>query len=793
MGGAGGHMRHPHDLNEVGDGEDVIALFRAIPKYLKSKEFAGGESSSLKLDGSNNGLRLAYRDGRYQFVIDRGSKMELDVQGVSVDQLEDRFKGEVTTDPVTGEKITTPHGMVASSRALLDMMNEPLQEAPDEMYSTLKELGFLVEAEGRLMPDPTKYFSIEYVERVKFDHPENPELGRANVIYYPFDFIAFHGVSEFFEMVAKVGPQKGEVVRQGPKPGPEDEGPGKPIPYNRAALNKLVELVTPYAPEGFRVFGPVSLKVAAEAGEDVEGATDEALMQLAENIERALNTSISIRTSADPNVPPLTMTLEGWLAKAKNFNYKPDIKIKQIINDEVRFRKVSPFHKDIHQALINDQKSVSELVEDPEIGTDECDLSGKLYDCEKAIYGAIFLEAARILGNTVKESLMPAVEEFGPAVSHEGIVIDAGMPFGKKRTGHAFKITGEFIVDASGGAYATQTKEEPPPGNRDSDDPLDIDIVDDENIDPVVDVDFPAEPKIIALVPGSFKPPTRGHLEMVKWYADRADEVKVIVSQPTTAVRPIPGVRPKGVTVGDAMKIWELMTAGIPGVTIDKSDKASPMQVVFDEIRDDDGKIPPRSTVLLGASEKEDDKENPDWHRWIGAEEYARKDERGLPVFAVKYGGDAAAPVVYHSDDYMGLLRDLQEENHPIVQGLKQKDQEAFHASDMRYLISKAITENSMEARALLDDFVVSDVGEFLDLFALDLKKGDLREDEMQETTMSSGAVGGAPVPFGQSSPVKRHGKKRRRKTRTQKKNESIDLSLIDEIYELLSERGVIK
>ena len=101
--------------------------------------------------------------------------MELDVQGVSADQLEDRFKGKVTTDPVTGEKIATPHGMVASSRALLDMMNEPLQEAPDEMFAALKELGFLVETEGRLMPDPTKYLSIEYVERVKFDHPENPE------------------------------------------------------------------------------------------------------------------------------------------------------------------------------------------------------------------------------------------------------------------------------------------------------------------------------------------------------------------------------------------------------------------------------------------------------------------------------------------------------------------------------------------------------------------------------------------------------------------------------------------
>ena len=36
MGGAGGHMRHPHDLNEVDSGKDVIALFRAFPAYLKS-------------------------------------------------------------------------------------------------------------------------------------------------------------------------------------------------------------------------------------------------------------------------------------------------------------------------------------------------------------------------------------------------------------------------------------------------------------------------------------------------------------------------------------------------------------------------------------------------------------------------------------------------------------------------------------------------------------------------------------------------------------------------------------
>ena len=50
MGGAGGHMRHPHDLNEVDVGKDIIELFRAIPSYLKTKEFQGGQTSSLKVD-----------------------------------------------------------------------------------------------------------------------------------------------------------------------------------------------------------------------------------------------------------------------------------------------------------------------------------------------------------------------------------------------------------------------------------------------------------------------------------------------------------------------------------------------------------------------------------------------------------------------------------------------------------------------------------------------------------------------------------------------------------------------
>ena len=56
----------------------------------------------------------------------------------------------------------------------------------------------------------------------------------------------------------------------------------------------------------------------------------------------------------------------------------------------------------------------------------------------------------------------------------------------------------------------------------------------DEDDDPVVDADYP---KTVAVVPGAFKPPHLGHLDMVRKYADMADEVIVIISKPTKQAR----------------------------------------------------------------------------------------------------------------------------------------------------------------------------------------------------------------------------------------------------------------
>jgi len=756
MGGAGGHMRHPHDLNEVDSGNDIIALFRAIPAYLKSKEFEGGETSSLKLDGSNNGLRLVYRDGRYQFAVDRGTKGEMDVQGVTADQLEDRFKSKLVIDPETGQDTVKQHGMVASSNLLLNMMNGPLEQDRDEMFSTLKELGFLVEKDGRLIPDSSKYISIEYVERKAFDHPTNPRLGRANVIYYPFDFIAFHGVSEFFEMVLK---KTGDVVRQGPKPTAEDSGPGKPVPYNRSAMDKLVELVAPHAPEGFKVFGPVSLKVAAAAGEEgEEGDVEGALDQLSQNIEKALSTNISIRTSADSNEPPLTMTLEEWLKKAKNFNYQPNIKL-------TNGKKVSPFHKSIHQALLVDGVSVPELVDDPKIGQDQCDLSGNLYDCEKAIYGAIFMEAARILGNTVKESLMPSVEEFGPAVSHEGIVIDAGMPFGQKKTGHAFKITGEFIVDASGGAYATsrggplqEEDEEEEFIEMPEESEYEFEI-EDENADPV------GASKVIALVPGAFKPPHKGHLAMVEEYADEADEVVVLISAPLKSGRKLATGRE--ITAEDSKRVWELMAAHLPNVNIQISPHASPITATYDFVGKD-GPVEPGTEVILGVSTKGGDAE-----RFQQAPKYVKD---GVQIRDLR---SSAVQPVGHGPEYMGLLNvsPLKDEMPSIKSG---KDPLEYHASDMRYLLGKA--DEDEEAIELLEDFVGEDkIFDLLSIFGLNTGMNEM-------SAAGGGAVVGFAGPVGGDKDEEDEDKEP-----SIIRHENIDLRTIDEVMRLIMEKGIMQ
>ena len=112
----------------------------------------------------------------------------------------------------------------------------------------------------------------------------------------------------------------------------------------------------------------------------------------------------------------------------------------------------------------------------------------------------------------------------------------------------------------------------------------------------------------------------------------------------------------------------------------------------------------------------------------------------------------------------------------------------------MRYLLGKA-TEDA-EAVELLEDFAggQENVLDILSILGIDTGLNEpTLEEPLEETTMSSGAIaGGLGVPLGSTS-VKSPTKKKKSKKKKHKYFENFDLSLVDEVLELLIERGLTK
>ncbi len=205
-GGAAGHMAHPFDLPNVNDGKSLLDVFK---KAADSLEINPG---SVKIDGVNSSIRLVDLDGEKQFAMDRGSKMPLDVKGVTKDDLKDRFK----------KKDGSIHGMIAAGGEVLDMFNEALPSLEND----LKKLG--------AWDDPNILFNMEYVE------------GKTNVQDYDTNFIAIHGLNRI-ESKEVMGAKKMLTKRI-----------SKEISYDKSALQSMLNNLTPTAKKrGFEVYGSV--------------------------------------------------------------------------------------------------------------------------------------------------------------------------------------------------------------------------------------------------------------------------------------------------------------------------------------------------------------------------------------------------------------------------------------------------------------------------------------------------------------------------------------------------------
>jgi len=282
---------------------------------------------------------------------------------------------------------------------------------------------------------------------------------------------------------------------------------------------------------------------------------------------------------------------------------------------------------------------------------------------------------------------------------------------------------------------------------EDEDEEIEVDILDDETEDPVVDSDFP---KTIAIVPGAFKPPHKGHLAMVEEYADIADEVIVLISQPLKSVRMLPNG--EEITSGDSREIWELLTSGMGNVTVgvfNDPEIRSPISAAYavagapeerelaaSKVEPSISPIPPGSKIILGASSKGDD-----WKRWGAAEKYIGG---GL-------GGD---------------LELLPPQYTNVEPGMRLDGVTPFSASDFRELLGDP--ESNREELA---EFVGEEnIDAVLSIFGLSV-------DVNETSTMAGGAVTGGV------------GKVKRRRI----KRENMDLSTVDEVMRLIMERGILR
>mgnify|MGYP003665788649 CR=1 FL=1 len=145
---------------------------------------------------------------------------------------------------------------------------------------------------------------------------------------------------------------------------------------------------------------------------------------------------------------------------------------------------------------------------------------------------------------------------------------------------------------------------------------------------PDKDVNF----RTVALVPGSFKPPHKGHFEMFKNYADKADRVIVVISDPQNPKSIRTTDSGKYIPADTAKKIFEIYAENENVRNITFLTDPGPVKFVYDYFAE---RTQPGDKVILGVGGKGEDAA-----RYKNAAKYAPEGvEFDIDVFST-VGGD---------------------------------------------------------------------------------------------------------------------------------------------------------
>ena len=85
-----------------------------------------------------------------------------------------------------------------------------------------------------------------------------------------------------------------------------------------------------------------------------------------------------------------------------------------------------------------------------------------------------------------------------------------------------------------------------------------------------------AEQPTIALFPGAFKPPHKGHFDVVKQLLQRADQVVILISPKTR----------EGVTADESVAVWNLYKTKLDGAVELKISEMSPVKETYDVVKE---------------------------------------------------------------------------------------------------------------------------------------------------------------------------------------------------------------
>ena len=254
--------------------------------------------------------------------------------------------------------------------------------------------------------------------------------------------------------------------------------------------------------------------------------------------------------------------------------------VRNIMDDaqKIKFRSIMPVEEIVHDFSVEMLKGLQSAF----ILDNEAEIARLRQETARAITAIENSDSEEAMEILVKQmSKLKDVE--GVSTAAEGFVFDYD--------GVTYKFTGNFApMNQLLGLFKYGRGNVPPL----------------EKVDEDVDIDIGLDVRrTVALVPGAFKPPHQGHLEMVQHYADMADRVVIMVS-------PLPRRTPSGKEVGfSASKaIWEvyLRDVGLSDkVSVIRSPVNSPVSATYQFVANEDENpelAQPGDRVIPGCSTK---------------------------------------------------------------------------------------------------------------------------------------------------------------------------------------------